>query len=75
MADRAVSHSLGKDLAHLEEADREAVKKMAEGLVKRLVQVPLKGLKGAAWHHSSAVIDGFLKGLEGNNDPGQEPKE
>jgi glutamyl-tRNA reductase len=75
MADRAVRHSLGKDLAHLEKADRDAVEKMAEGLVKRLVQVPLKGLKAAAWHHSSAVIDGFLKGLEGDNDPGQGPKE
>jgi glutamyl-tRNA reductase len=75
MADRAVRHSLGKDLAHLEKADREAVEKMAEGLVKRLVQVPLKGLKAAAWHHSSAVIDGFLKGLEGDNDPGQGSKE
>jgi hypothetical protein len=48
---------------------------MAEGLVKRLVQVPLKGLKGAAWHHSSAVIDGFLKGLEGDNGPDPGPKE
>jgi glutamyl-tRNA reductase len=74
MADRAVNHSLGKDLSHLEEADREAVQKMAEGLVKRLVQVPLKGLKGAAWHHSSAVIDGFLKGLEGDNGLGEGPK-
>jgi glutamyl-tRNA reductase len=75
MADRAVNHSLGKDLSHLEEADREAVEKMAEGLVKRLVQVPLKGLKGAAWHHSSAVIDGFLKGLEGDDGRGEGPKE
>ena len=75
MADRAVKHSLGKDLAHLEVSDREAVGKMAEGLVKRLVQVPLKGLKGAAWHHSSAVIDGFLKGLEGDNGPDPGPKE
>ena len=75
VADRAVRHSLGKDLAHLEVADREAIEKMAEGLVKRLVQVPLRGLKGAAWHHSSAVIDGFLKGLEGDNDPDPGPKE
>ena len=75
MADRAVKHSLQKDLAHLEEADREAVERMAGSLVKRLVQVPLKGLKGAAWHHSSAVIDGFLKGLDGDNGPGEGPKE
>jgi len=75
VADRAVRHSLGKDLAHLEEADRKAVEKLANGLAKRLVQVPLKGLKGAAWHHSSAVIDGFLNGLEGRNGFGEDPKE
>jgi hypothetical protein len=34
-------------------------------MAKRMVQVPLKGLKGAAWHHSSAVIEGFLRGLDG----------
>ena len=45
---------------------------MAKGLVKRLVQVPVRGLKGAAWHHSSAVIDGFLKGLDGDIDNDEE---
>jgi glutamyl-tRNA reductase len=70
VADRVVRHSLGKDLAHLGDEDRLAVEAMAQGLVKRLVQVPLRGLKGAAWHHSSAVIDGFLKGLEGENGNG-----
>jgi glutamyl-tRNA reductase len=64
VADRAVRHSLHKDLAHLGEDDREAIEQLANGLVKRLVQVPLRGLKGAAWHHSSAVIDGFLRGLQ-----------
>ena len=67
MAERAVRHSFGKDLAHLDEADRKAVQRLTEGLIKRLVQVPLKGLKGAAVNHSSAVIDGFLKGLEDGN--------
>jgi glutamyl-tRNA reductase len=74
MADRAVRHSFGKDLAHLDEADRQSVERMAEGLVKRLVQVPLKGLKGAAANHSSAVIDGFIKGLENNNGSGEDGK-
>jgi glutamyl-tRNA reductase len=72
MAEKAVKHSLGKDLSHLEEADREAIEKMANGLAKRLVQVPLKGLKSAAWNHSSAVIDGFLKGLESENGRGED---
>jgi glutamyl-tRNA reductase len=72
VADRALKHSLGKELAHLDSSDREAVERMAEGLVKRLVQVPLRGLKGAAWHHSSVVIDGFLRGLRGDLDNGGE---
>lgn len=67
MAERAIHHSFTKELAHLDQSDREAVERMASGLVKRLVQVPLKGLKGAAVNHSSAVIDGFLTGLEDNN--------
>jgi len=72
VAKRAVKHSLGRDLAHLEADDREAVEKMANALVKRLVQVPVRGLKGAAWHHSSAVIDGFLKGLDGDIESDEE---
>jgi glutamyl-tRNA reductase len=70
VATRAVKHSLGKDLAHLEADDRRAVERLARGLARRLVQVPVRGLKGAAWHHSSAVIDGFIKGLDGDNDNG-----
>ena len=72
VAERALKHSLGKDLAHLGDEDRAAVERMTAGLVKRLVQVPLKGLKGAAWHHSSAVIDGFLKGLKGEHEGNDE---
>jgi glutamyl-tRNA reductase len=67
VADRAVKHSLAKELGHLGEEDREAVERLAHSLVKRLVQVPLRGLKGAAWNHSSAVISNFMKGLEGSN--------
>ncbi len=73
MAERALRHSFGKELAHLDEADRKAVQKMANALVKRLVQVPLKGLKGAATHHSSAVIDGFLEGLHNHDVLDEEP--
>jgi glutamyl-tRNA reductase len=67
MADRALQHSLSKDLHHLSSQDRQAVERMTQGLVKRLVQVPLRGLKGAAWNHSSAVIANFIEGLEGGN--------
>ena len=64
VARKAVDYSLTKDLAHLSDTDRKAINKMTDALVKRLVQVPLRGLKGAAWHHSAAVIDGFLQGLD-----------
>ena len=75
MAERAVQHSFGRDLSRLDEAERRAVEKMTRGLVKRLVQVPIKGLKGAAINHSSAVIDGFLRGLENNNESGEDGQE
>ena len=74
MTERALRHSFNKDLGHLDEADRKAVERMANGLVKRLVQVPLKGLKGAAVNHSSAVIDGFLHGLDHKNGSGEGKK-
>lgn len=64
VADRTVSHTLSKHLAHLGDGDRKAVEGMAADLIKRLVQVPLRGLKGAAWSHSDAVLDGFLRGLD-----------
>lgn len=66
VADRAVAHALNRKLSHLSDDDREEIDRLARGLVKRLVQVPLRGLKGAAWNHSSAVIDGFMAGLEGD---------
>ncbi len=74
MAERATRHSFAKDLSHLDDADRKAVEQLTNGLIKRLVQVPIKGLKEAAWNHSSAVIDGFLKGLEGGNGNREEPE-
>ena len=64
VAEKAVQHALAKELAHLGETERAAVERLAQDMVKRLVQVPLRGLKGAAWSHSSAVIDGFIRGLE-----------
>lgn len=64
VAERAVQHALSKELAHLGEEERASVERLAHEMVKRLVQVPLRGLKGAAWSHSSAVIDGFIRGLQ-----------
>ena len=66
VADRAVGHALNKDLAHLGEEDRKAVERMARDMAKRMVQVPLRGLKRAAWNHSSAVIGNFLRGMDGS---------
>ena len=64
IADRAVQHALSKDLAHLCADDRRALKRTVNGLVRRLVQVPMRGLKGAAWNHSAAVLDNFIRGIE-----------
>jgi glutamyl-tRNA reductase len=64
VADRVLNHALARDLAHLEEHDRAALEKMVRDLSKRMVQVPLRGLKTAARNHSSAVIGNFLQGLE-----------
>jgi len=50
--------------------DREAVERLAADLGERLVQVPLRGLRRAAWNHSSAVISNFILGLEDESDPG-----
>jgi glutamyl-tRNA reductase len=70
LAARAVRRSLERDLSHLEPADREAVERLAADLGERLVQVPLRGLRRAAWNHSSAVISNFILGLEDESDPG-----
>jgi glutamyl-tRNA reductase len=68
VAERAVEHTLTKRLSHLDDNDREAVELMTRDLVKRLVQVPLRGLKGAAWSHADTVLDGFQRGLDGELD-------
>ncbi len=64
LASRAVRRSLEKDLSHLSEQDQRAIERMTHELVKRLVQVPLRGLKGAAWEHSVAVLESFSRGLD-----------
>jgi len=69
VAGKAVQHALAKDLAHLGDADRAAVERLAQGMVQRLVQVPLRGLKGAAWTHSSVVIESFIRGIAGDDGP------
>ncbi len=74
LASRAVRRSLEKDLHHLSEQDQRAVERMTQELVKRLVQVPLRGLKGAAWEHSMAVLESFSRGLEGNSGSGRTEK-
>jgi glutamyl-tRNA reductase len=74
VAHRALQHALSKDLSHLEDSDRQAVEKMVQGLTKRLIQVPLRGLKGAAWNHSSAVISNFISGLESKNGTSGNPE-
>ncbi len=64
VADRAVDHALTRNLSHLGEDDRRAVKRMARDMARRMVTVPLRGLKRAAWNHSSAVIGNFIRGMD-----------
>lgn len=67
-ADRTLERSLNQELGHLGEADKKAIEKLTRKLTKRLIQIPVQGLKGAAWHHSSAVLENFVKGVEGDLD-------
>ncbi len=59
IADRTLEQALAKRLAHLEEEDRRAVEELTGYLLKRLVQVPLRGLKGAASGHGLGVLESF----------------
>jgi len=70
VADRAMQHAMAKELTHLEDDDRARVAQMVQDMVKRMVQVPLRGLKGASLAHSSAVIGGFIKGIDEGKDRG-----
>jgi len=64
VAERAVRHALARDLSDLDESQRAALEHLADGMVERMVKVPLRGLRRAAWNHSSAVIRNFILGLE-----------
>ncbi len=68
LADKALDRSFARELAHLEEKDREAVERFVKRLSNKLVQVPVQGLKGAAWNHSSAILDNFVKAVNGELD-------
>jgi glutamyl-tRNA reductase len=70
LAVRSVAYALEHDLSHLDPADRAAVERLAADLGERMVQVPLRGLRRAAWNHSSAVIRNFILGLEDEGDTG-----
>jgi len=73
VADKALQHALSKELAHLGPDDHEALRRMVRSLVKRSVQVPLRGLKGAAWHHSSTIIASFVRGIRNDYIPPTPP--
>ncbi len=60
----ALHRTLSRELAHLDAPEREALERFADHLVRRLVQIPLKGLKGAAGDHGASVIESFHRRLE-----------
>ncbi len=59
IADATVERTLSRELSHLADEDRQAVAQLSEYLVKRLVQVPLRGLKGVAAGHGIGVLNSF----------------
>ncbi len=64
IGERTLERALARELRALGGAEREAVERLTRYLVKRLVQVPLRGLKGAAAAHSTAVLEAFRRELE-----------
>jgi len=63
IAGASLERTLARELAHLGPVDREAVERFTDSLVKRLVQVPLRGLKGATAAHGPAVLEAFEREL------------
>ena len=68
LAEKSLDRSFSRELRHLDQADREAVERLVKRLSNKLVQVPVQGLKGAAWNHSSAILDNFVKAVNGELD-------
>ncbi len=64
LARGSLERTLSRELGHLGEAEREALERFADHLVKRLVQLPLRGLKEAAADHGDSVIASFGRRLE-----------
>ena len=44
------------------------MERLVKRLSNKLVQVPVQGLKGAAWNHSSAILDNFVRAVNGELD-------
>ena len=59
IAGATLERTLSRELAHLPAADREAIERFTDHLVKRLVQVPLRGLKGVTAAHGMGVLESF----------------
>lgn len=64
IAESVIERTLSHELAHLGQDDRRAVEQLSAYLVKRLVQVPLRGLKGVAAGHGIGVLDSFADELD-----------
>ena len=72
MAERALRHSFSKELAHLDDSDREAVERLASSLVKRLVEIPTEGTQGRSGQsleRRESMV--FLNRLEDTNGSGE----
>lgn len=69
-----VNRLLDKELAGLDEADHEVVRRWAEVLARRFAHVPIKGLREIASEHGMPVVKTFLD-ASGEDFFGDEPEE
>ncbi|MCG8461040.1 MAG: hypothetical protein MI919_32550, partial [Holophagales bacterium] len=59
-ADTGLDKLFRRQLRHLGEGEREAVRRYAHNLAKRLAHVPIAGLRALAGEHGSAPLETFL---------------
>ena len=63
-AEEGVKRLFKKDLAHLNEREREAVETWAAALARRFAHIPCLGLRGLLHGGPEGALDAFLDGLE-----------
>jgi glutamyl-tRNA reductase len=73
IADELFGKAVQKDLRKLDSFEKEAVEQLIRTVTRRLSQVPIRGLKRAAWDHSISVFASFEASLEEGTRSAQRP--